>query len=114
MVLDIYPKLTHQRRLAKDPSNALTRPLLCLTHPLSRVARAVIRRMLDNHLASEGLQKQGEGAATQSTGSIFVAQYSQDKDDDKNEIVDRKDRDLEASTEHIVPLSTLDVSLSTP
>lgn len=78
----------------------------------SLVARAVIRKMLEKHVGEEANNK--NLATNQSAGSVFIASYpnaATTRDDaDGSEMDDRKIRDLEASTEHIAPVSNLDVS----
>lgn len=60
--------------------------------------------MLDNNLASEGIHHTSN---TRSNGSVFVATYpgAAEKADR-----DGKVGDLEASTDHIVPLEKINVS----
>jgi hypothetical protein len=64
--------------------------------------------MLDNNLASEGIHHTSN---TRSGGSVFVATYpgSTEKTDR-----DGKERDLEASTDAIVPLEKISVSQHLP
>lgn len=67
--------------------------------------------MLDKHIASEGAEQKKHDASL-STGSVFVASYphAETTKGDVSEMDERKVRDLEASTEHIPPVATLDVS----
>ena len=77
----------------------------------SLVARAVIRKMLDRHIASEDINRKNN--TDQSTNSVFVASYHNAETTTKGDVAeldDRKVRDLEASTDNIAPIATLDVS----
>lgn len=69
-------------------------PLYFVSLIHSLVSRATIRAMLNDTLASDGIQQL---SGSRSKGAVFVAKYpSQDKES--------KDMDLEASTDHIVSI----------
>lgn len=79
-------------------------PLYFVSLLHSLVSRATIRRMLEDNLASDGIQQL---SGSQSKGAVFVAHYpghSMEKDGSKN---------LEASTDHIVsvPLEKFQVRI---
>ena len=70
----------------------------------SLVSRATIRRMMNDHLASEVIQQL---SGSRSKGAVFVATYP-------NQSIDKGgSKDLEASTDHIVsvPLEKFNVRL---
>ena len=79
----------------------------------SLVARAVIRKMLEKHIAEEDVNNKKLDTNT-SSDSVFIASYPQGDRADVNEMDDRKIKDLEASTDHIAPIATLDVSRISP
>ena len=93
------------RRLVR----AIIPPLFFVSLIHSLVARAVIQRMLNSRLASDGIHP--VGTSSRSGGNVFVASMPTLVTDSA---VESGKRDMEASTENIIPLEKLSVSSSCP
>lgn len=79
-------------------------PLFFVSLIHSLVARAVIQRMLSGQLASDGIHPRANGRS-----NVFVA--SMPALGDRTSVEDHK-RDMEASTDHIIQLDKMPVSVS--